>query len=708
MPAIVCGASLHAGAADNPAYLQIAATDALKRTIASPEAVGQKRAGRAVGVFYFLASGFWNDAVTGPFSLEEILNKGGIDARLNPFNSEWNGSDGHKLYQHKPLLGYYRSNERWAVRRNMQMLTLAGIDFIALDFTNAEVTSPEVRGAAWVVMEEIESLRLQGWNPPRVVFYTNTNSGAYADSIYKFFYDPALPNRLPNTWYQVNGKPLLIGVASGISSATAVYFTLRESQWPNSKDAAGNFIQKDGGWPWIEFVRPQRVYSISGVRDAISVSVAQHADDQRMSTYPFYGTDLNWGRGYAYGIRDHSALAIQRGSNIEEQWSHALAQDVPFTFVTGWNEGGAVKNVEDVAALGWVGQGTTSGCGFREGGTFGCDLTGQDPSMITNQWILDPNGNQYPVSSTTNNIVRVEYSVSPAPTSNVRVNAQLFYSTFARSTIDELNVKTESVMYAPGFQTVEFDMSAEKFWDVNLEQLRFDPPSWPNSTSFEVRKITLMSSNGQVTREWDFGATSNFTDGWFAGNGITGFGRQSSGTVGGTITGSDPHVESPTGIGTDLNANKFIRIRMRNGTSDATAQIYFTTAAEHTPDEFKRVNFAITPNDPGFTDYVLDMSKVPGWTGSLDQLRLDPAANASSGSFSVDHIRIGTASATALPAISWDFGPIHYTIDAADFEFGRDMEPSSGVVGDNYYMQLVDFTRKQTGTEVRMHGSAVK
>ncbi|NIA29823.1 MAG: hypothetical protein GWP06_07945 [Actinobacteria bacterium] len=39
-------------------------------------------------------------------------------------------------------------------------------------------------------------------------------------------------------------------------------------------------------------------------------------------------------------------------------------------------------------------------------------------------------------------------------------------------------------------------------------------------------------------------------------------------------------------------------------------------------------------------DYVVDMSDIPSWKGTLTQIRIDPASNVSSGSFSIDFVEI--------------------------------------------------------------------
>jgi hypothetical protein len=52
----------------------------------------------------------------------------------------------------------------------------------------------------------------------------------------------------------------------------------------------------------------------------------------------FYGAAGNWGRSYRKGHPGNPEKDIFFGYNIQEQWDYALSQDVPFVFITGWNE----------------------------------------------------------------------------------------------------------------------------------------------------------------------------------------------------------------------------------------------------------------------------------------------------------------------------------------------------------------------------------
>lgn len=140
-----------------------------------------------------------------------------------------------------------------------------------------------------------------------------------------------------------------------------------------------------------------------------------------------------------------------------------------------------------------------------------------------------------------------------------------------------------------------------------------------------------------VANSWYF-STSNDTEGWTAGGNTTGLGQVSGGYLEGNITGNDPYIVSSNSLGINISTNKNIVLRLKNSTASTQAQVYYTTTSSTGWGEDKVVTFPILPNSD-YTDYIIDMSSSSLWTGSLKQLRIDPAVN-STGTFSIDFIRI--------------------------------------------------------------------
>jgi hypothetical protein len=305
---------------NQPSHGLLGGKDSLGRTLPQRLEAPAARSNRYVGIFYFLWLG--QHGTDGPYDNTQILRQA-PEAAHDPNHPLWGPQNAFHFWG-EPLYGYYFNDDPWVLRRHMQLLTNAGVDFLVFDTTNA-VTYKNVYDVLFPIMEEMLD---QGWNVPRFVFYTNTKSGETIRSIYEDVYKPGRFRRL---WFAWKGRPLIIGNPDECSEEIRRFFTFRLNQWPNEP-------YKTNGFPWIEFVRPQRVfYNDEGEKEIISVSVAQHPSIA-MSDTPFYGYGNNWGRNYHDGANDDSPGAICHGYNIAEQWEFALKEDPQIVFITGWNE----------------------------------------------------------------------------------------------------------------------------------------------------------------------------------------------------------------------------------------------------------------------------------------------------------------------------------------------------------------------------------
>ena len=278
-----------------------------------------KKTDKEVGIFYFCWLGDMGNKI---HDIQKLLD-GTPDETLwsmkGPDESPFWGFH----FWGEPLLGYYDCKDDFVIKTHLEMLTAAGIDYIACDCTNA-IIYPEVY---MKLLQNIDRLQKEGKNPPKICAYTNSSSVSTVRTLYAAFYEKK--NLFPDAWYAPNGKPVVIARLDEnddrLEQEILDRFDVRKSQWPNEK------IYSDG-FPWMEWCWPQPNHN-----GFMSVSVAQH------SKGTFFQCEGNWGRGYDHkGNENHDCYRL--GQNFQAQWDTALSDPtVKNVFVTGWNEWGAQK-----------------------------------------------------------------------------------------------------------------------------------------------------------------------------------------------------------------------------------------------------------------------------------------------------------------------------------------------------------------------------
>ena len=297
--------------------------DALGRTLSLQlPKVPQPKHDRYIGLFYF--SWLAQHGKDGPFDITKIV-KEHPEAILDVTHSAWGPLHAFHHWG-ESIFGYYTSDDAWVKRKHVQMLTDAGVDFLIIDATNA---APYI-DQGLQLMAILDEYQQQGWNVPKMVFYTNTHSGKTIEQLYEGIYKK---NFYPNLWFHWDGKPMIVGHPEECSEEIKTFFRIKKSQWPNE----GKF--HDDGLPWIAFERPQHVFTnAKGENEAINVSVAQHSGTIRFSSSAFYGDQTNWTRSFHEGKNDPAPDAYKYGYNFAEQCEYALKQDPKIVFITGWNE----------------------------------------------------------------------------------------------------------------------------------------------------------------------------------------------------------------------------------------------------------------------------------------------------------------------------------------------------------------------------------
>ena len=327
---------------------------------------------RYVGLFYFL----WLGA-------HPVDDKGiarDIQKILDGNSPVGYGVQNEMHWFAEPLYGYYTTNDTWVMRKHAELLTNAGVDFLYFDTTN----NFTYYDSALKLMKILHELNEQGYDAPQVVFYTNTEALTHISKLYNQIYRK---NKYPDTWFCIDGKPVVVAPATGENAVTEDtklssvsnpglrvmdVFTVKHTIWPDNSmqvsDTTGNY------WPWIDFQWPPRVYTnAEGKEGAISVSVAQHSGNARFSDSVLEDYPYNRGRSFVSSGTVSSDIAYNRwnsafntvlknahsavkddptrsyqGLNLQEQFDYAIASGAKYILVTGWNEWIAAKqNTEE-------------------------------------------------------------------------------------------------------------------------------------------------------------------------------------------------------------------------------------------------------------------------------------------------------------------------------------------------------------------------
>ena len=319
--------------------------------------------GNVVGIFYFL----WLSQASVTTNVDSYIEDGNVEAVLT---GDEVGMAPAFTYWGEPMYGFYQVEDEWVVRKHVELFINAGLDFICFDCTNNDFYQAAAKAVLDVLLEYAE----MGYDVPRAMFMTNSDSTLMTENIYNAFYRR---DTYDAVWFYGNGdKPWIISSYAGSDANILDRFYFKPAQWPNRS-------YNENGFTWISWHYPQETYtdrendytimsvsvsqhtgiggslsdagvtginfSISGLfapynYDTLSDSLKARVSSETATKYYNY----NWGRGYSHetGSNDYdSALA---NVNFEEQWDSALQnEDVNLVFVTGWNEWIAQKQSKD-------------------------------------------------------------------------------------------------------------------------------------------------------------------------------------------------------------------------------------------------------------------------------------------------------------------------------------------------------------------------
>ncbi|MFT6861884.1 MAG: hypothetical protein ACJAVK_000437 [Akkermansiaceae bacterium] len=281
------------------------ATDHLGRSLPLNQETGPIKKDRTVGIFYFVWLGA--HSTSGPHDLTKIMAKPPHKMADPGVFHHWG----------EPESGYYYARDPYILRRHATLLSDAGVDFIALDITNAYVYNREVEALCQTWLQ----MRKEGFKTPQITFLANSSHVRTVDQIYKRIYKPGKYKAL---WFHWQGKPLMMANPEGLSPEQKSFFTLRRSwAWSKGHEWFGNGKDK---WPWLDHTPQTPGWHTPGTPEFVSVAAAQHPIS-------------NIGRSHQNKIQPAPGKTkSSHGLYFQEQWDHALKIDPKIIFITGWNE----------------------------------------------------------------------------------------------------------------------------------------------------------------------------------------------------------------------------------------------------------------------------------------------------------------------------------------------------------------------------------
>lgn len=269
-------------------------------------------------------------------------------------------------FSSEPLYGYYSMHDDWVIRKHLELFIMTGIDYLMFDATN--VVTPYA-GVFTDVLNILLEYDKQGWDVPKVAFYTNSNSKEYVTWLKTNYYDV---DTYKSLWFKMKGdnRPVIVGVSSyngswgnggtdwAFNDTTEIrinsnaqdralynYFNFFESSWPNTgrynENANTRYL------PWMSRWNHSPYPTASG---NIAASVIQHSslsvmvsDKHDNASRGFYGWAVE-GSEQSRGKNSD----WKKGDNLEWQINSARyyldRNEAKNLLITGWNEWIAIKN----------------------------------------------------------------------------------------------------------------------------------------------------------------------------------------------------------------------------------------------------------------------------------------------------------------------------------------------------------------------------
>ena len=319
------------------------ATDSFGRKVADYGEAGALKDGeREVGMMYW---NWWvSDRSTEARIIPDVIKKY-PDAMQNLTSPGWSGVATY--FWSEPAIGFYNGTDYWAHRYQLELLAVADVDVIFLDFSNLGVTFLKQTNT---LIEAMRDAKKDGIDVPEFscfAWYGGLYNLKFIESVYNnfFYYEDC-----SDVWYMRDGKPFIFGLRDTENAVKNIehkedsarienvkylgeFFSFRENVSP-TKD-------KENAWCWCEnFPQGARNGKMEDGRyEFMNVTVALNNSYGPEKTTYAMGGEYTMGRSYspAFG-EDRSENGAREAHLFRTQAARCLEFDPHFIYVDGWNE----------------------------------------------------------------------------------------------------------------------------------------------------------------------------------------------------------------------------------------------------------------------------------------------------------------------------------------------------------------------------------
>jgi len=312
-----------------------AATDALGREVGTYH---DQHPEKQVILFYWT----WNERHDPPGT--EAKNISQIirtypEAMRDVNHPTWKNQPGYFWWE-EPLFGYYKSTDRWVLRKHAEMLADAKVDAVFFDCTNGSFTWDASTDS---LLEVWDQAQRDGVDVPHIGFLLPFGYSDHSLTSLRHLYDRLYSKgRYQNLWYYWKGKPCIMAYPNNLTDsptdrAIREFFTFRPGQPDYVNGPNPDYPDQ---WGWLENY-PQHGYipTADGSYELVTVGVAQNASPETEGHCSAFNLPGSHARSYSarYGF-DPRPEGYLYGWNFSEQWDRAYEIDPQAVFVTGWNE----------------------------------------------------------------------------------------------------------------------------------------------------------------------------------------------------------------------------------------------------------------------------------------------------------------------------------------------------------------------------------